>query len=97
MDETERRILEFLEGKEFNSRNIIIASQSYLRELVYRKYSASDPKQVEALLLMFEIFANELHKDLFKDPSEHKEKQLMYEVERFGRSLKKTIEKLTEV
>jgi hypothetical protein len=77
--------------------NIIKTGQAVQREAIHRNYPASDPKVVEALLLMysnicFSMFFLEIAKE--EDTEEMMLTRLILVMCRFGKSLDETIKTL---
>lgn len=57
-------ILKYLDGKPHTPENIIDAGVKHLRKLIYQRHPTSDPKIVEALLLMFANIGTEMFNDV---------------------------------
>lgn len=57
-------ILKYLDGKPHTPENIIDAGVKHLRKLIYQRHPTSDPKIVEALLLMFANIGIEMFNDI---------------------------------
>ena len=88
------RLIEILGGKEQTPENILEAGTVYLRETVYKEYPASNPKVVEALLLMYQIVCQQLFEKIDKGGSEDLVPTVLEEIARFGYALNKTIKTL---
>jgi hypothetical protein len=88
------------EGKKVTPEKIVEAGQSVMRDQIYREYPAFDPNVTEALLLIYANFCSELFATIDNSSGVDMDafaKQIVDEMQRFGKALDKTIKTLASV